>query len=284
MEPMGNDEILVRATYDVPVIWTDARHGRERLASFPETATFRLRQARGANLLSTGVNGFDDVLHDGRRWRALRRAGGESMGIDRFRRMVLNEGEAAPSFLSLGLPVKLTTRLALGCGAEGLPAGIARSIVERFDAEALGHARLVIERDILWDGRDIRLLQGRQMGVPDGIAHLDNHVRDCVGGSALRLLEHTSDMAARDPEAGRLARDIRRIAVLGLLRAIPADGIEAAVRKVDRLAALAVERGADRRAKAVGKSVLEMTRERVIPSLETAPDLGDIDSLSALAP
>jgi len=275
------DPILLPVTYDVPLIWFDRAHRRERLASVPANATFRLRRVDPVDLRGFEGDGHDDVRFEGRRWRALMWAGGNPCTLDGFRDMTWGGGTVASSFLSHVLPVKLTTRNAIsGMPVEKLPG----EVLERLDAEARAFAARVVERDLIYDGRAVRFLQEHHKGVPEELAGTDRQARDCVGGGALNLLQYTTDLVGRDPEAGRLAHVVRRIAIRGILHAIPAGEMEGAVLAVDRLAAYAAEHGPNRAARDVAKRALEMTRERVIPGLESPPGHDDVESLAGLAP
>lgn len=276
---MADEPITLRICYPVPLLWRDG--GRERFGSEFAHLAFALRRVESVDL--RGIEGSlpDDVRFEGRTWRAIAAAGSGPCDVAAVGRLL----SAPNSLLGLDLPSVLTTRAALAPdGGGGLPGRVARGTVERLDAEAALWARRFAERELIYDGRAVRLAATTHKGVPEALADVPPHRLDAVGLLAVGLLERTTRLAARDGDVGRAAAPLRRVALRGLVHAIPPDEFGEAVRAVERYAALAGERSPRGGARDYALRAVEKIRAQVLPGLEAPPPQRDIEDLATLAP
>jgi hypothetical protein len=276
---MADEPITLRICYPVPLLWRDG--GRERFGSEFAHLSFALRRVESVDL--RGIEGSlpDDVRFEGRTWRALASAGSGTCDLAAVGRLL----SVPNSFLNLELPSVLTTRVALSPdGGGGLPRRVARGTIERLDAEAALWARRFAEGELIYDGRAVRLAATAHKGVPESLADIPPHRLDAVGLLAVGILERTTRLAARDADVGRAAASLRRVALRGLVHAIPAEEFGDAVRAVERYAVLAGERSPRGGARDYALRAVEKIRSQVLPGLEALPPQRDIDDLAFLAP
>lgn len=278
---MASQPITMRLCYPVPLLWRDSATGRERLGSDVAELAFALRRVDPVDLRGVEGSTRDDVSFEGQTWRAIMRAGAGFCSLDQFARLL----EAPDRFLGLGLPKALTTAAGLQPEAVAqVPARVRRGIIERLDAEAARWARRFAEGELLYDGRAVRIAATPRKGVPLDLAGEPGRHLDIVGPCAVGLLERSTGLAARDPEVERAAAPLRRVALRGMVHAIPREDLEGAAQAVTAYAALMASRAPTSEARRYAWGTLNTLRTQVLPGLEHVPPPCDVEDLGRLAP
>jgi len=213
VEEIGNGRrgIRVPVTFEVPVVWSDARYVRERLGGLTETAEAMLRVVdpsevraprtpRGGNQRADDPSVFGHTL-DGRAWRRLPSEGAD--GPARLAAFLATlGGPRASKALQLDLPQRLTTKAGQP-QALGDESPLAGKIIKAFRDEAEAQAARHLAEHVAYDGESILVSKDWEHG-------LQGPPRSAtVFDTAIRMLEIAAQVPAADLDVARLAAPIR---------------------------------------------------------------------------
>jgi len=272
------DGIPVEVVHEVPGIWWDVRHRKERLAALVGRTSAVLRvvpresfreyvpPVPSQSMFEARLQVLKAVhLFEGRTWNRF-----SFGGLDAVREY-LSGSEAPSKRLRLNFVEALTTRPGLERAAGRAP----RDLRERYDAEASAFFAAALVRDFAYDGRCVW-----------SAADWPGCRRQPALSIARQVLHMLTDLRRRDPEADRMAGPVRRIVARDAVGAVPDDGLHDALVALRRLCERLAEIQSDpeRRETAARWASgidheLGMLRERA-----RTLDHADAEALSGLAP